>query len=136
MFDVSRHDGRLPNKAEVLVLRAAGAEGQSAGGSPPVAIAADYLTAHPVYALQARGKSLVVLTDSTGANRVYETGSVRFDALADRDRVRDASGRLWRIDEDALHAEFDEALSLPRVAAHRAFWFGWYAQHPDTQLID
>jgi hypothetical protein len=136
MFDVSRHDGRLPNKAEVLVLRAAGAEGQSAGGAPPVAIAADYLTAHPVYALQARGKSLVVLTDSTGANRVYETGSVRFDALADRDRVRDASGRLWRIDEDALHAEFDEALSLPRVAAHRAFWFGWYAQHPDTQLID
>ena len=23
----------------------------------------------------------------------------------------------------------------PRVAAQRAFWFGWYAQYPDTTLI-
>jgi len=136
MFDVSRHDGRLPNKAEVLVLRSAGADSRSDSVSPPVAIAADYLTAHPVFALDAGGESLVVLTDSTGANRVYRAGTVRFDTLADGDRVRDASGRLWRIDEDALHAEFDEALRLPRVAAHRAFWFGWYAQHLDTQLID
>ena len=24
---------------------------------------------------------------------------------------------------------------LPRVAAQRAFWFGWYAQFPETELI-
>jgi len=49
--------------------------------------------------------------------------------------IVDTSGRRWRVSEDALIAEFDDVLRLPRVAAHRAFWFGWFAQFPDTRLI-
>jgi hypothetical protein len=50
-------------------------------------------------------------------------------------RVRDASGRAWIADEDQLQATFDPSLRLPRVPAHRAFWFGWYAQYPRTLLV-
>jgi hypothetical protein len=46
--------------------------------------------------------------------------------------VRDASGQRWRVTPDALVD--DGTGRLPRVPAHRAFWFGWYAQHPDTVL--
>jgi hypothetical protein len=49
--------------------------------------------------------------------------------------VIDARGRAWSVDENHLHAEFDPALRLPRVEAHRAFWFAWFAQYPDTVLL-
>jgi hypothetical protein len=26
-------------------------------------------------------------------------------------------------------------LQATRAPAHRAFWFGWFAQHPDTTLM-
>ena len=38
--------------------------------------------------------------------------------------------------EDELVAEDDATTRLARLSAHRAFWFGWYAQFPDTALID
>ena len=38
--------------------------------------------------------------------------------------------------EDALVLEDDAGERLARVPAQRAFWFGWYAQFPDTELID
>jgi hypothetical protein len=137
MFDVSRRDFRLPNKAEVLVLRAAGSAANDAGPVlPPFAIAARYLVERPVFHVAVDGRQLVVLTDPSGANRVYATGPVRFESLAGDSGVIDSAGRRWRIDEAYLQAEFDAALRLPRVSAHRAFWFGWYAQHPDTVLID
>lgn len=137
MFDVSLHDGRLPNKAEVLVLRSAAPDANDdARTLPPFAISAQFLREHPVYHVTVDGTDLVVLTDSTGANRVYAADGQRFDRLVDNDQVIDENGRLWRIGEIELQAAFDEDLRLPRVPAHRAFWFGWYAQHPDTVLID
>jgi hypothetical protein len=39
------------------------------------------------------------------------------------------------VTEDALESGDGSGLALPRVAANRAFWFGWYAQFPDTRLI-
>jgi hypothetical protein len=131
MFDVSRRNGRLPNKAEVLVLRGAGEN-----ALPPTAIAAGFLAERPVYHLMVDDEAFVVLTDASGANRVYAASGVRFDHLAAGDRVIDTKGRSWKIEEDALTAGSDPGRRLPRVSAHRAFWFGWYAQHPDTVLID
>jgi hypothetical protein len=46
--------------------------------------------------------------------------------------LRDATGGRWRIADDALIGESGE--ELPRIPAHRAFWFGWLSQHPDTEL--
>lgn len=136
MFDVSRRDDSLPNKAEVLVLRTLGdADDDASAKAPPYAIAAAYLEARPVHHLMVAGTDLVVLTSESGANRVYRSGDRRFERLEGADRVRDSDGRGWRIFETHLEAELDPGLSLPRVSAHRAFWFGWYAQHPDTVLI-
>ena len=41
------------------------------------------------------------------------------------------------VDTAAGDAEYldDDATKLSRFAAHRAFWFGWYAQFPETTLI-
>jgi hypothetical protein len=38
--------------------------------------------------------------------------------------------------ENQLRSARDPKLVLARVPAHRAFWFGWFAQHPDTLLIE
>ena len=40
----------------------------------------------------------------------------------------------WQVTEDALVAA-DGLPPRPRIAAQRAFWFGWHAQFPDTILI-
>jgi hypothetical protein len=131
MFDVSRHDRVLPNKAEVLVLRLANADGTP----KPVAISAEFLREHRSYVVDVARPPLVVITSAAGANRVYEAGGHRFAEPDDDTRVRDENGRAWIVDEDALIATFDPSQRLRRVPAHRAFWFGWYAQEPDTLLI-
>ena len=136
MFDVSLRDGRLPNKAEVLVLRSLGSGFEATGRElPAYAIAEDFLAARPVHHLTVDDQDLVVLTTDGGANRVYAVDSYRFDSLETQNRVIDSDGRSWTLDEAWLTADFDEDLRLPRVSAHRAFWFGWFAQHPETVLI-
>ncbi len=128
MFEVPTTDRRLKNKAEVLVLRPE-VVGQ---GSSGVAIAVDRLARQPLLAIEAGGRALLVVTSKAGANRVYERGGETFVAIESDGRVRDASGRLWTITPDAMVLE--GASPLARVPAHRAFWFGWVAQHPDTAL--
>ena len=131
MFQVPQRDGRLANKDEVLVMLLDTAD----GGRQPVAIAADHLARHRVYETAQAGRRLVVVTSRRGANRVYDAGGVRFDRAAGDDRVVDAAGGGWRVTADALIAENDGERRLPRVPAQRAFWFGWYAQYPQTVLI-
>jgi len=133
MFPVTRADGRLRNKAEVLALRLVAPDGGD--GIRAVAVAAEYLRDRPVYHLEAEGADLVVVTSAEGANRVYDAGGRRFERLDGEGRVLDDAGRAWAVEEDRLRPTFDGALELPRVPAHRAFWFGWYAQYPDTILI-
>jgi hypothetical protein len=88
-----------------------------------------------VYHVDVAEPRLVIITTAAGANRVYESGAHRLASVTDDGRVLDSSGRSWTITEEALQATFDRSRQLPRVPAHRAFWFGWYAQHPDTLLI-
>jgi hypothetical protein len=128
MFEVPASDGRLKNKAEVLVFR----PDLIGPDAAPVAIAVDLLKRQPVLTFEAGTRRFVVVTSKGGANRLYECGDIHFTQL-DRDGlVRDSSGRGWRVTPDALVAADGERLK--RVPAHRAFWFGWYAQHPDTIL--
>lgn len=136
MFQVSRTDGRLPNKAEVLVMRLpAGNEDGPPSPAAPVAIDTRFLQAHPVFAFEAGGRRYTVITSAGGANRVYRT-DVDFPAQAAGTRLRDASGRLWQVTDAAIIAEDGGgAATGPRVPAHRSFWFGWYAQFPSTTLI-
>jgi len=77
---------------------------------------------------------LVVLTDRSGANRVYATGDVRFESWDQRDRVIAAGGEVWKLTESALQSP--DGRRLARLPSQRAFWFGWYAAYPQTRLID
>ncbi len=133
-FRVSHVDKRLKNKAEVLTLRVP----TTGGRQQAVAIAADFLRKNPVYDLAVGDHRFVVVTSQRGANRVYgrEPGDDPFQGKPDgASHVVDASGRRWRITEEALIAEGNTPSRLARASAQRAFWFGWVAQFPETVLI-
>ena len=98
-----------------------------------MAIAADFLLQNRLHSDTLGDQRFVVLTDSSGANRVYESDDLKFESL-DGDVVVDSDGNKWTVTPDALNA-VDGDKSLPRVPAHRAFWFGWYAQYPHTRLV-
>ena len=74
-----------------------------------------------------------MLTDASGAHRVYDASGRRFARYDGAERVTDEAGRAWRVGEDALVAIDGDRRD--RLAAHRAFWFGWHAAHPGTALI-
>ena len=127
MFGVPKLDARLPNKAEVLALRSAETPGD------PLAISADLLMKNRVFHERVGARNVVVLTDASGANRVYASGSHRFVEWIGDDGVRDSVGGAWRVDEGGLRGPAGQTLA--RLPAHRAFWFGWYAAYPGTRLV-
>ena len=127
MFNVPELDRRLPNKAEVLTLAPAGPAAE------PLALAVGFLAANPLHHDRHGEREIVVLTDRSGASRVYATGGLRF-AEWDRDRALvDGAGELWQLSEGQLVAR--DGRRLPRLPAQRAFWFGWYAAYPETRLV-
>jgi len=131
-FTVSHVDRRLKNKDEVLTLRVAYATGET----QTVAIAAEFLKKHPVYQFDVGERRFLVITSTRGANRIFalERDTPGFAPNVAGSHVMDEKGLRWQITEDALVAESGGGL-LPRVPAHRAFWFGWVAQFPQTVLI-
>ena len=131
MFDVPVVDDRLNNKDEVLTLRISDASGKH----QPLAIATDYLDKHRLHHLEHAGRQFLVVTSRRGANRVYDAGDVRFARQVDEDRVVDETGEVWRVEEAALVSVSDSTRRRARQAAHRAFWFGWYAQFDRTVLF-
>ena len=132
MFTVPRTDRRLRNKDEVLALLVSPADG---GERRPLAFAADFLRKERLVPLSFAGRQLVVVTTPDGANRVYEAGPHRLTRILADGRLQDAEGRRYTMDEEALRAEDGDPPALPRLPARRAFWFGWYAQFPDTELV-
>ena len=131
MFDVPELDDRLDNKDEVLVLLLEDETGQR----QPLAIDVEFLEDHRVHMEEHVGRRLVVVTSREGANRVYDAGDLVFTRQASDTIVVDASGGQWQVTEDALVHAADATRRLARVAAQRAFWFGWYSQFPDTRLV-
>ncbi|MGE3958171.1 MAG: DUF3179 domain-containing protein [Vicinamibacterales bacterium] len=132
MFQVSRTDSRLGLKDEVLVMRLP----VTAAELQPVAIDVRLLRKQPVYPFSLGDRHYVVVSDATGANRVYAVPEA-WPGQADRGRLVDGRGVRWRLTEDALVPESPgSGAAAPRVAAQRAFWFGWFAQFPETRLLE
>jgi hypothetical protein len=127
MFGVPRLDTRLPNKAEVLALRASGKPAEQ------LAISAKFLATNRVYHDRVGSQSFVVLTDASGANRVYESANRRFSSWDGDSSARDSTGQTWQATEDRLVGP--GGATLKRLPAHRAFWFGWYSAFPATRLV-
>ncbi|MBI84319.1 MAG: hypothetical protein CMJ81_14055 [Planctomycetaceae bacterium] len=127
MFTVPRVDRRLQNKTPVLALRF------PAVSDEQLAVSAEFLEENPVYHDQVGVQKFVILTDKSGAHRVYETGNRRFDSWDGNCDVRDSEGAFWKLSEAELTSPDGEGLQ--RLPAHSAFWFGWNAAFPSTRLV-
>ena len=127
MFGVPQLDPRLRNKDEVLALRFDDAPGEQ------LAIWVGFLARNAVHHDALGEVEFVVLTDASGASRVYESGGRRFTRWDAAGTAWDNGGAEWTVGEDALVGPDGERLE--RLPAHRAFWFGWYAQYPETRLV-
>lgn len=127
MFTVPEIDTRLKNKDEILGLRLSHAPDQ------PLAIASRFLRGHPVYHSSIADQNLVVLTDASGAHRVYEAGKIKFVRWDQEKNVTDEQGRLWGMTEGELTSP--DGQQLKRLPSHNAFWFGWYSAYRQTRLI-
>lgn len=132
MFQVSQTDHRLKNKEEVVVMRF---DDPETGRTLPLAITARHLSANRLFHHRFAGHNLIIVTSDAGANRVYDAGDVSFASHEARDAVLDDQGQSWSVTEAALVYQSDPAVRLDRLPAQRAFWFGWYAQFPNTALI-
>ena len=73
-----------------------------------------------------------VLYPSGGEVRAFERGERRFYPGPENGTVVDATGAEWEVTEDALISPGGERLA--RISGHLAFWFGWYAFFPETEL--
>ena len=127
MFNVPRLDSRLANKDEILGLLLAPPP------EPPLAISVAFLAKNPLYYDQAGGLRFAVLTDRSGAARVYEAEGVTLTDWDQDTSLMDRGGVTWTLTERALTSA--DGHVLKRLPAHRAFWFGWYAAYPDTRLV-
>lgn len=123
MFTVPKTDSRLQNKDEVLALR---------DGDEQLAISAEYLKIHPVFQDTVGKQEFVVLTDRSGASRVYELDGIEFKSWDGDATAVDSEKREWTMTSDSLTSSDRK---LKRLPAHRAFWFGWYSQFPNSRLI-
>lgn len=131
MFEVAEKSNRLANKEEVLSMRFARPD----GGDDALAITASFLARNRLYQTNFAGRDLVVVTSPGGANRVYAASGVQFVELVGDNRVKDSTGTLWTAGEASLVPDGDPGAAMARLGAFRAFWFGWYAQYPETELI-
>lgn len=127
MFNTPFSDQRLANKREVLALRFQGAPDKQ------LAIDTEFLKQNPIYYNQVGQQKFVVLTDNSGANRVYEPQSTAFNRYDQDKTLVDDNNQRWTLTEEALVSDVGERLA--RLPYHRAFWFGWHAAYPTTRLI-
>ncbi len=125
MFHVPEQDDRLKNKQEVVALFLRGV---------PVAYDTRFLNKkRPLYHDKVGYQEVVILTDRSGANRVYQAEGVTFVEWDRDSSLVDSQGGKWRLTEDALVGPKDGRQQ--RLPSHRAFWFGWFAQFPNTRLV-
>ncbi len=129
VFPVWQQSDALPAKAGVLGVIINGA---------PKAYDLVSLVPRPVLNDSLGGANIVVVTPPGGsAARAYQRGTVEFKEAAraqGETMVTDATGRRWRLTEDALVRQDDQAVRLARLPTHFSFWFGWYAAYPNTQV--
>ena len=127
MFSTPFNDQRLANKQEILALRFAAAPNEQ------LAIDTGFLQKNPIYQNRIGQQSFIVFSDNSGANRVYDSGNIEFVSYDGEQIAKDRQGNRWTVGEEWLENEQGERLN--RLPYHRAFWFGWHAAFPQTQLI-
>ena len=76
----------------------------------------------------------VAIRGLIGETRAYERGGYIFSVSKASDTLTDEQNRQWRITEEALVGPDEER--LPRLGGHLAYWFGWFAFFPKTQVFE
>jgi len=127
MFNVPDPDRTLKYKQSILAIRLPEITTNS------IAISTRFLKKHSVYNGQLDTISFVVLTDTSGANRVYYSDNIQFSTYNKNDKATDENGTVWYVHENQLVSETGRVLK--RLHSFNAFWFGWKAAYPDTKLI-
>ena len=126
MFPVSPRSGRLGTKEYVFALRL---------GTEAKAYPLEVLEKEPVVNDVLAGTNVVIVASSASRTaRAYERGAGRFRAGSEKaELIEEGSGQVWAIEEDAL-VNRTTGQRLPRLPGHIAYWFGWYAFYPTTQV--
>lgn len=127
MFNSSQVDARLANKAEVLGLVFPDQD------AAPLAISAEFAREHPLLHERVGEREVVVLTDASGAMRVYSAAGIRFVDWDADNTLTDVDGSTWTMAEEGLSDA--QGRFLPRLPSHSAFWFGWYGAYTNTRLL-
>ena len=124
MFPAPGMDDALPIKAPVFGL---------AFGGAARAYPQDALLLAPALNDTVGGQAVVIVTDAAGATRAYDRGGLEFRA-APGAGLRDDVGQRWEVAEDALVNAADPAQRRPRLPSRQAYWFGWHAFYPHTDI--
>ena len=143
MFPVWQRSDLLEDKAQVYTLRI---------NDMPKAYDIDALTRELVVNDTLGGTDLVLVATRDEVNvsgqslrmnreraytagaevRAYERGELEFGATNRPNVIVDENGEVWQVTEEALVGPNGE--TLPRLSGHLAYWFGWYAFYPETEL--
>lgn len=132
MFQVSNTDHRLMNKEQVLVMQLDDLDSEA---QLPLAISVNFLSNNRLFSHRFAGRNLIVVTSEKGASRVYDANDNRFVRRGSNKKIIDDTGRQWQVTEEALVLESNPNERRLRLPTQRAFWFGWYAQFPNTSLV-
>ena len=124
MFPVAGIDDRLPIKEQVFGLTFNG----QARAYQRSALAHD-----PALNDTVGGQDVVIVTVAGGAVRAYDRGGLQFQT-APGGLLQDDEGQQWQVLEDALQNTRDPSLRLDRLPSRDAYWFGWHAFYPHTDI--
>jgi hypothetical protein len=126
-FPVWRKSKALEESTEIYALVA---------GGVPKAYPLDALLASDAVNDRVGGVPLVLVPDASGgAVRVFERGERSFHLDA-QGRLVDESGNVWQVAESQLLPGPGAAAEpLPRIPGHVAYWFGWFAFYPNTEVF-
>ena len=89
-------------------------------------------------------KNVVIVSSAMSSDaRVFERGdevftldSSRDDEFAIPSTLIDSQGATWTVGQTGLTKSGGADDTLSRLPSFVAFWFGWYAFHPDTTLFE
>lgn len=142
MFPVWQRSGLLPPKEFVYTLHLNGEpKAYQIEALANKGVLNDTLGGVPIVLVANRGAVAVngwhrflgdVVYDAGGEVRVFERGDETFIPSDDPDILIDSEEKQWQVTEDGLVGPDGQVAE--RVNGHLAYWFGWYAFFPNTQL--
>jgi hypothetical protein len=126
MFPSYLRSGALRDKSDVFGLEV----GASAKAYPVAALAGERVVNDTV-----GGLNVVIVADGHGGSaRAYSRGGHTFSPGATGGELADETGAVWLARDDRLTKRDSPATAFERIPGYVAFWFGWYALRPHTEV--